>query len=226
MNPTQADRAYSKIRRDILNCALEPGLQIAQPQLVERFGLGITPVREALKRLEQEGLVKAIPRFGYLITPITVEDIESIYELRLVLEKSAVRFAAQRATDEQLSEISKNARFTYRYQDPESYQTFLDSNVSFHTAVAMTSRNRRLAEAISKLLEEMNRIFYLGLELRDSADEMQGEHIELAEALLKRDAELIERIVGSQITRSKRRVLEMLDQRISVRSQTTIMKQK
>jgi DNA-binding GntR family transcriptional regulator len=224
MNNSLADRAYSRIKKDLLTCTLEPGLQIAQSQLVERYELGITPVREALKRLEQEGYVQAIPRFGYLITPITIEDIGSIYELRLILEKSAVRLAAERATDMQLVNIEQGAQFTYRYKDPQSYQQFLETNISFHRSVAATSGNERLAEAIAKLLDEMNRIFHLGLELRDSAEEMQAEHLALAAALVKRDAELAKQIVEAQITRSQQRVLEMLEQRKSVRSQTTFTK--
>jgi DNA-binding GntR family transcriptional regulator len=224
MTNSLADKAHQLIRRDIIQCVLEPGLMVAQGQLVEMYALGITPIREALKRLEQEGFVQSIPRFGYLITPVTVEDIENIYELRLILEKPAVRLAAQRASDAQLAEIEKNAQFTYRYKDTQSYQEFLQTNVAFHTAIALTSGNRRLAENIARLLDDMTRIFHLGLDLRDSAEEMKNEHLALASVLGKRNAELAEEIVEDQIRRSQQRVLEMLNQRSSVRTQTTLTK--
>lgn len=220
MNSLLSDQAYQLIRRDIIQCILPPGLKVAQAQLVERYQLSVTPVREALKRLEQEGYVQSIPRFGYLITPVTVQDIEDIYELRLLLEKPAVRMAAQRASDAQLADLQDHARFSYVYRDPQSYQEFLQANVGFHTDVAMLSGNRRLAESIGRLLDEMNRIFHLGLEVRDSAEEMKNEHVTLSGALAARNAELAEEIMDDQINRSKQRVLEMINQG-NIRSHTT-----
>jgi DNA-binding GntR family transcriptional regulator len=224
MSNSLADQAYQRIRHDIITCALEPGLNIAQARLVEMYDLGITPVREALKRLEQEGYVQSIPRFGYLVAPITVQDIQNIYELRLLLEKAAVRLAAQRASDKQLQEIEHSAQFTYRYRDPKSYQEFLTANAAFHENIAMTTSNRRLATSIRKLLDEMTRIFHLGLELRDSAEEMKNEHIALASALMNHNADLAEQIIADQIQRSQQRVLEMLDSRSGVQAQTTLSK--
>ncbi len=220
MSSLLSDQAYQLIRRDIIQCTLPPGLTVAQAQLVERYQLSVTPVREALKRLEQEGYVQSIPRFGYLITPITVQDIEDIYELRLMLEKPAVRLAAQRATDAQLDELQAHARFSYVYKDPQSYQEFLQANVGFHTDLALLSGNRRLAENIGRLLDEMNRIFHLGLEVRDSAEEMKNEHMALSGALATRNTKLAEEIMEDQINRSKQRVLEMINQG-NIRSHTT-----
>jgi len=224
MIPSLAEQAYQLLRRDIIQCVLEPGLRVAQAQLVDMYSLGITPIREALKRLEQEGFVQSLPRFGYLISPVTVEDIDNIYELRLILEKPAVRLAAQRASEQQLTEIETQAQFTYRYKDPQSYQEFLQTNVAFHTAIALISGNRRLAENISRLLDDMTRIFHLGLELRDSAEEMKNEHIALASVLRYRNADQAEQIVEDQIRRSQQRVLEMLNQRSNIRTQTTLSK--
>ena len=224
MKLSLADQAYQIIKRDIINCSLEPGAQVAQSQLVETYKLGITPIREALKRLEMEGLVQSIPRYGYLISPITIEDVRSIYELRLILEKPAIRLAAERATDDQLKSLHDNARFTYRYKDPQSYQEFLENNAIFHSSIAETAGNDRLAAAIKKLLDEMNRIFQLGLELKDSAAEMREEHVDLMDALIKRDADWAERITEEQILRSQERVLEMLNQQGYVKTLTTFSK--
>jgi DNA-binding GntR family transcriptional regulator len=225
MKQSLADQAYLAIKRDIITCILDPGLQIAQSHLVERYQMGITPIREALKRLEQEALVQSIPRFGYIIAPVTIEDVQDIFEMRLILEKASARLAAQRATNLQLENIQKNAGFTYRYHDHQSYQEFLDLNAEFHTSIAFTSGNRRLSEAIGRLLDSMMRIFHLGLELRDSAEEMQSEHLQLADALSARDADRAEQIMQAQVIRSQQRIEQMLTQRIMVRSQTILSKQ-
>jgi DNA-binding GntR family transcriptional regulator len=205
-----AGLAYEAIKKEILTCTLEPGGRIAQAQLVKRYEFGITPVREALKRLEQDGYVQSIPRFGYLISPINVKDIEDIYDLRLILEKSSVRMAIQRATQEQIAGLQAQAQFTYTYHDRASYLEFLNHNIHFHVDIARASGNAKLAEILEDLLGEMTRIFHLGLEARDSAEEMRAEHLALAAALSERDAARAEQIVCDQITRSRQRVMEML----------------
>jgi DNA-binding GntR family transcriptional regulator len=209
-----ANQAYAALRKDILTCELDPGSTIAQSQLVKRYDFGLTPVREALKRLEQEGYVQSIPRFGYLITPITLKDVEDLYDLRLILEQSAVRMAIQRATDEQLAQIQEKASFTYKFKNRLSYLQFLEHNISFHVSIALASRNRKLAEMLANVLNEMTRIFNLGLDLRDSAEEMRNEHIVLADALARRDIQQAKQIVQDQIVLSRQRVVEMLVQRL------------
>ncbi len=214
MSTSLALQAYEAIKKDILTCELDPGGQIAQAQLAERYSLGLTPVREALKRLENEGYVQSIPRFGYLITPITASDVQELYELRLVLETEAVRMAAGRASEAALQALCEHAHFTYRYGDRESYAAFLEANLQFHTQTALASGNRRLAELVRRTLGEMTRIFHLGLDLRDSAEEMREEHLLLCGALKARDPESAESILREQIDRSQARVLERLSQPI------------
>jgi len=205
-----AQKAYDIIRGEILNCALAPGQQIVQARLVEKYGLGLTPIREALQRLAHEGLVQPYPRFGYIVSPVTEEMVRHLYEVRMILEAAAVRLAVERASDAQLRQIAENARFTYVYKNHEQYVRFLERNAAFHDSIALLAGNPRLAEVLGGLLDELSRIFHLGLDLRDSADEMQAEHTALAEALLARDADQAGQVLREQITRSQQRVLEAL----------------
>jgi len=205
-----SDQAYNSIKEAIITCALGPGEQIVQSQLAERYGIGTTPVREALQRLAQEGFVRAVPRFGYVVTPVTFTDVQEIYELRAIVETAAVRLAAVRGTTEQLRQIAETADFTYKYRDIGSYASFLNLNADFHRSVAGLAGNARLVDQVSRLLDELNRVFHLGLDLRDSAHEMRDEHLALADALTQRDPDRAEAIVRSQIERSQQRVLEAL----------------
>ena len=205
-----AQKAYDIIRGEILNCALAPGQQIVQARLVEKYGLGLTPIREALQRLAHDGLVQPYPRFGYIVSPVTEEMVRHLYEVRMILEAAAVRLAVERASDAQLRQIADNARFTYIYKNHEQYVRFLERNAAFHDSIALLAGNPRLAEVLGGLLDELSRIFHLGLDLRDSADEMQSEHTALAEALLARDADRAGQVLREQITRSQQRVLEAL----------------
>jgi DNA-binding FadR family transcriptional regulator len=130
--------------------------------------------------------------------------------------------AIQRATDEQLAQIQQKATFTYIFKDLGSYLEFLEQNVNFHVSIALVSKNRKLAEILANVLIEMTRIFNLGLDLRDSAEEMRNEHITLAAALVGRNIQLAEQIVQDQIMFSRRRVIEMLAQRIDLHTMQEI----
>jgi DNA-binding GntR family transcriptional regulator len=154
MSQSLAGQVYETIKREIITCTLMPGQQIAQPQLAERYGVGVTPVREALQKLAREGLIQSIPRFGYLVKTITITDISEIFELRAILECAAVRLAAIRATPAQLELLEKLADCTYVYKDRASYSEFLSYNREFHLELAIASGNRRLVETISQSLDE------------------------------------------------------------------------
>jgi len=214
-----SDKAYETIKADILTCALEPGQQIAQQQLVERYQLGTTPIREALQRLAQEGLVQPIPRFGYTVSYVTLSDVHEVYELRLVLEPSAARLAAMRGTEAQLDRIAQAAGLTYIEEDGRRVPDFSAHNVDFHLSIAVAAGNRRLLDSISRVLDEMTRIFHLGLDLRESAGEMQEEHLALVKALYDGDPDRAEHLMHSQIARSKERVLEALTRRLGTLGQ-------
>ena len=203
-------KAYDLIRAEILTCGLAPGQQVAQAQLVEKFGLSLTPVREALQRLAHEGLVQPYPRFGYVVSPVNEEAVRDLFEYRAILETAAVRLAVERASAAQLAQLVENARFKYVYKVREEYSRFLERNAAFHNAIARLAGNAHLVESLASLLDELTRVFHLGLDLRDSAAEMEAEHLALAEALLARDAVRAEQVVRDQIAHSQQRVLEAL----------------
>jgi DNA-binding GntR family transcriptional regulator len=210
MTKSLADQAYGQLKEKIIQCELEPGQQIVQARLAEQTGIGQTPVREALQRLARDGFVQAIPRYGYIVSPITYKDVHEIFELRSIVESSAARLAAIRGSEGQLDELAHNASFTYIYKDRPSYAEFLRKNIEFHQKIAVASGNQRLVELITRLLDEMTRIFHLGLDLRDSAEEMRDEHLALVKALHERNPEQAVLIAQGQIERSQERILEAL----------------
>ena len=214
MTQSLADKAYDVIKADIITCVLEPGQQIVQSQLAERYEIGTTPIREALQRLALEGFVQPIPRFGYVVSSITFSDVHEIYELRSIVESAAARLAAVRGSQERLEQIRAHADFAYVYKERQSYVGFLARNVDFHRSIAEVAGNQRLVDLVSRLLDELTRVFHLGLDVKDSAEEMRDEHIALAQALCERDPDRAEQIVQSQIARSQNRVLEALIRRL------------
>ena len=211
MSQSLAGQVYETIKREIITCTLMPGQQIAQPQLAERYGVGVTPVREALQKLAREGLIQSIPRFGYLVTSITITDISEIFELRCHPGVcSRAPGGCPRPPLPNWNVLDKLADCTYVYKDRTSYSEFLSHNREFHLELAIASGNRRLVEIISQSLDELNRVFHLGLDLKDSANEMRCEHRDLVNALIQKDADGAEQIALAQIDRSKQRVFEAL----------------
>jgi DNA-binding GntR family transcriptional regulator len=215
MSQSLADKAYEAIKADIITCVFEPGEQIAQSQLAKKYQIGTTPIREALQRLAQEGFVQPVPRFGYTVSTITLSDVHELYELRSIVESAAARLAAARGRQGQLKEILASANFTYVYKNRQSYTEFLARNAEFHRSIAVAAGNQRLVDLVSNLLDELTRVFHLGLDLRDSAEEMRDEHLALAQALYDRDPGRSEEIVQNQIARSQQRVLEALTQHLA-----------
>ncbi len=203
-------QAYRTIKADIVTCQLAPGQSIAQVELAEKHNLGLTPIREALRQLSQEGFVQPVPRMGYIVSPITTRDVQEIYEMRIILETSSVRLAASRGTEMEFRSLVESADFTYTYRDFSSYSRFLDQNKKFHESIALLSRNSRLANQINRTMDELTRVFHLGLDIRDSAEKMREDHVALSHALLSRDANLAERLVREEILLSRERVLEAL----------------
>jgi DNA-binding GntR family transcriptional regulator len=208
--PLLTDRAYERIRHDIISCAIAPGTEISEGQLCIQYKLGKAPVRMALNRLAHDGLVRAIPRRGYMVSPVTVRDIHDVFELRLMLEPAAARMAAGRVNAQRLQAIDESCRAGYEPGDLRSTSRFLDANKAFHVAIAQSTGNVRLAGAIEQLLDQMTRLLHLGLGLRNRSQEMQQEHRALVKALVRGDGDTAERICREQIETARSMVLSAI----------------
>jgi DNA-binding GntR family transcriptional regulator len=208
------DAAYESLKRRILQCELSPGQELREAALAESAGFGRTPVREALRRLVQEGFVEVRPRQGYRVAPITLASVHDVFELRLLLEPAAVELAIRRAPREAITALHDLAHAHYVHGDQESYERFIVDNLNLHVQIAESTGNQRLAHMLGNLLEEMQRLFFLSLDARDSSTEQMHEHHELYDAMLAGDVETARRIVVDQIEQSRQRVIDALVSRV------------
>jgi DNA-binding GntR family transcriptional regulator len=208
--PLLSDRAYERIRHEIITCAIAPGTEIAEAQLVAHYKLGKAPVRMALNRLAHDGLVRAIPRRCYRVTEVTLKDMHDMFELRLMLEPAAARMAAGRVDAQRLRALDEVCRAGYQPGDARSTSRFLDANKAFHVEIARAAGNGRLADAVEQLLDEMTRLLHLGLGLRNRSQEMQREHRALVKALTHADSGTAERICREQIEAARGMVLSAI----------------
>lgn len=207
---TATDTAYERLKRAILTCTLAPGTELREAQLAEEFELGRTPVHGALGRLVQDGFVEVRPRKGYRVTDLKITDVNEVFELRLLIEPAACELAAARAPRQAIQALHDLAHAEYDHTDPASYEQFLIDNREFHVQLATAAGNQRLARSIRTLLEEMQRLFFLSLTVRDTSSEQMHEHHALYDAILAGDAALARKMSADQIEESRRRVIESL----------------
>jgi DNA-binding GntR family transcriptional regulator len=211
-HPTERlnDVAYEQIKHDIVLCTFAPGEELTESQLGLRYGLGKAPIRSALGRLRQEGLVLPLPRLGHRVAPLTIRDVQEVYQLRLLLEPAAARLAAGRVDRDLLLRMERAVEAGYEPGNAASEAAFLEANRRFHLAIAEASGNQRLARAIAQILLEVDRILHLGFVLRDRSKEYQHTHKEIIAALVAGDGERAEKLLAEGIAGSRDLVLEAL----------------
>lgn len=191
------DLAAREVRGRILSGAVRPGSVIAVHRLAPELGMSRTPVHEALKRLCAEGLLKVVPRVGYVVTRLTLEDLVETFQLRLVLEPFAAELAVRNATDLELREFARKA-FPFQpagrpvaSDDPELPQLLAEVHDEFHLRVAALSGNRRLVASIRQLLIDSRqaRVPHGPRLQREVKTGRVSGHVLLADALIARDVE-------------------------------------
>ena len=207
-----AEQAYLRLRQEILTCVLSPGQVVSERELARQYEMSKTPIREALTQVCHDGLVQRLPGRGYMVAPITIKDVRDIFDLRLILEVAAAERAARDPSPAQISALKEMSAVSYRLDDHESHILFLKANRSFHLTLAEAAANRRLAGMLEGLMIEMDRLFHLGLRLRDSGEEMKQEHQEVVAALEIGDVEGVRDAITRQIITSRDRILEAIMQ--------------
>lgn len=201
---------FDRVRGEILTCALQPGEELREQELARRYGVSKSPVRDALQKLEFEGLVEIEPRRGHRVKPISVSDTEDILDLRVLLESGIVRRTAERASDEALATLD-----AFREADTNSVPAFAAYNREFHTCLSRLSGNRRLADEMRRVMEFYDRLCVVSLRNQRSKDcsEPLADHVAIIEALQARNGAAAARLMARHVGRSRAALLRGLGQR-------------
>ncbi|MEM1288537.1 MAG: GntR family transcriptional regulator [Pseudomonadota bacterium] len=146
---SNGDAAYTAILRAIREGDYGPGDRLRETEIAERVGLSRTPIREALRKLESDGIVEHRPRVGSVVRQLGHSEVVELYEIRLVLERTAAELAAKHAVDAQIAELEAiNRAIGKSLADPPAAAAL---NQQFHQTLYRTARNRFLLEAASSL---------------------------------------------------------------------------
>ena len=150
-HPTAAQAVTDQLRDRILAGNLEPGSRIDQGQLVQELGVSLTPVRDAVRRLTEQGLIELIPRRGAYVRELTLHEAIEITELRELLEAFAFRRVAPHITDQDLKRLRQLNQVLLDACDKGDWVASMNADEAFHQQVAELAGNRRLADVMRKL---------------------------------------------------------------------------
>jgi DNA-binding GntR family transcriptional regulator len=204
---TKAVAVYLETRSRILKGMLAPGLSVNQEALAASLGVSITPLREALRRLEMEGLVRLEAHRTVIITPLTSRELNEIYIIRTELDALAAGMSATAAADTDLVTIARLAR-RKAVNDPVIQ---LERNRAFHRAVYSSAGNASLTTLLDQLWDRTDRyrLILIKEELVEGPASRQ-DHIDIANAIVARQSKLAARLTRDHIVRSHARIARVL----------------
>jgi DNA-binding GntR family transcriptional regulator len=204
------DSAYDKIKTAILDGTLSPGAPLVESSVAEWCGVSRTPVREALTRLEHDGLITRSDR-GLVIRERSPEEILDIYEVRIVLESAAARLAAERHTKLDLIRLEKLLRLGDELE-PSRPKVIAENNREFHRAVWRAGRNEALLDLLSRLNLHLIRYPMTTLSYPGRWKKAREEHRQLVEAISERDAQKAAEVASLHFTEARDIRLQLWEQ--------------
>lgn len=200
---TAKHRIYRTLRREVILGKLAPGERFDVEALAQRFETSVTPVRDALQMLSQEGLVTIRPRSGYFVRQVTLGELRDMLELRRILELAAIDRAVLRISDAQIEEL-RQVHAGYTGDDDLSYERYTDENRRFHVLLAEGSRNAELAETLGHLLDRLARFMVM----RQAGRFMEDSHARIIAALVERDLNAARQAMEAEIDSSHDAILD------------------
>lgn len=205
---SQADIAINSLVDAIRHGKLKPGERLVEVELAQKFGVSRTPIREALRQLEVEGLVVHLPRLGAVVRSLDYAEVMELYEMRAVLEGTAARLAARAASEVEIVEL--NALNNEMANAGEDTTAVYSLNREFHLTLLDAAKNRFLTKAMASLQKTLLILGPSTLAERERADEAVAEHEALLDALRRRDGAAAENIMRAHIEAAHRRRMRQL----------------
>lgn len=207
------DVVFNTLRQAILKGELKPGERLMEIQLAKRLGVSRTPVREAIRKLELEGLVLMVPRKGAEVADITSKDLEDVLEVRTALEELAVKNACDYITEEQIQELKKAAADFKEALEGTDLIACAEADMRFHEIIYAATNNRRLIQMLNNLKEQMYRYRMEYLKDKRTYKVLLEEHDTIRRALKKHDKIKAGNAIRSHIENQKKSILASLSEK-------------
>lgn len=192
-------RVFHSIRENILNGVYQENEELREITLAQELGVSRTPVREALRQLELEGLVNIIPNKGAYVTGITKKDIHDIYSIRSYLEGLCARWACEHITENQIEELEEILYLSEFHGNRNHYDQLVELDTKFHEVIYRASGSKILDHVLSDFHHYVERVRKISLQSPSRAPKTLEEHTALVAAIKNRDGSLAERLATEHI---------------------------
>ena len=193
------DVVFNTLRRAILRGELKPGERLMEIQLANKLGVSRTPIREAIRKLELEGLVLMIPRKGAEVAEITEKNLRDVLEVRCALEELAVQLACDRIDKEEVSGLHAAADHFRDVLDSDDLTLIAQADEAFHDVIFTATDNGRLIQLLNNLREQMYRYRIEYLKKKECYPQLLAEHKAIIEAIESHDKGKATEITGQHI---------------------------
>ena len=204
------DVVFNTLRQAILKGELEPGERLMEIQLAERLGVSRTPIREAIRKLELEGLVLMIPRKGAEVAKISENNLRDVLEVRRSLEELAIDLACQRITEEELAQLNKaEVDFKAAIENGDAMQ-IAQTDENFHEIIYNSTKNQKLVQILNNLREQMYRYRLEYIKDADKRQILMVEHEHILKALTLRHIQEAKMAVREHIDNQEITILKNL----------------
>jgi len=211
MFKTKQDYVYEQLYQAILSGRFKPGEHLVLEELGEEFGTSRTPLREAIRRLQTEGLVDFTPHRGAVVADLSLEELIELYHIRAVLDGLAARLATENLSDEELTKLQDIFDATRRELDPSNPVRFEEFNRTFHEIIYQGANAPFLYEMIINLYTKTGSYRHLSLRSAGRIQDVLDEHHRILEALVARDAELAERHAREHHEHTAKALVDLLE---------------
>lgn len=198
-NYSLSSRVFHTIRENILSGKYATDEELREKSIGEELGVSRTPVREALRQLELEGLVTIIPNKGAYVVGISQKDIRDIYEIRSRLEGLCARWAAIHITKEQLDELEENIYLSDFHSSKGNSEQVVELDNRFHEILYSASGSKELRHILVDFHHYVQRVRKITLAVQDRAISSNDEHRKIVEALKAHDADLAENLANAHM---------------------------
>jgi len=195
------EQVYRKLKESILNVMLEPNQRLIEEKLAAEMGTSRTPVREAIQKLEKEGLIHKLPKGGFAVNVIADEEIEEVFGVRSVLEGYAAYLATMRATDEDLSAMESIVKRQEICLENGETDEVVRLNTDFHDMIYACAKSKKLLAIISDLRDFIFRYRLLILRYEGMVSISIQDHKDMIALMKAKNARRVEKLVRKHIIR-------------------------
>lgn len=203
-HPSLQDKVYEHLKQAIQTGEIHPGERLLETKIATALGVSRIPLREAIRKLEREGLVVFFPRRGIYASTLSVQDVDEIYAVRAVLEGLSARLAAQNHTPEDLARIDEILAVMAQIAAKNDAVALFQAGRDFHQAVLDAARSRKLAHITDLMYGQVERVRQLRMRLTRRCREVYHEYMRIRDAIAARDGARAEAEMRAHVERPQR----------------------